>query len=81
MNVQAIPLSDPLLAKMPSGREFHSPKPWAPPMLESGVLAHMRAPPSPGTGRSQLDEDDSDDDERTPSAPAGAFPGTEPSYY
>ncbi len=91
VNVQAVPPFEPLLANMPSGREYHAPESYRPPALDAETLAQMRAPPDPSQHAFRGDEDDSGDEvpfERP--EPVGAFPGTEndygrsttrPSYY
>jgi len=73
---------------MPSGREYHSPKPWVPPVLEAQTLASMRAPPDTETKNYRPQSDDSDDEEdegaggpRGAGQPVGAFPGTSSNYY
>jgi hypothetical protein len=79
MNTQAIPPVGPLLARMPSGREIHSLKPYQPPLLEREVLEGMRAPP---TRPDDFGNDLSSDDEGKADAPmpVGAFPGTNREY-
>lgn len=91
INVQPVPPFESLLAAMPSGREYHTPKPYTPPTLDPDILARMRAPPAPHecafTG---TEADSGDEDERggVDEAPVGAFPGTageyrtdSPAYY
>ncbi|KAI9710996.1 MAG: hypothetical protein M1820_002434 [Bogoriella megaspora] len=75
-----VPPYEPLLAGMPSGREYHSPKPFEPPLLDEGTLASMRAPPDSTGDPVEGDQDDSDDDTVFYLSPAGAFPGTEKQY-
>ncbi|GAB1744794.1 hypothetical protein NU219Hw_g2610t1 [Hortaea werneckii] len=83
INVQLVPSYEPLLASMPSGREYHSPQPYTPPGLDAGTLAQMRAPPEPDEAAFRGEEPDSDAEEgfenRT-SDPVGAFPGTGGEY-
>ncbi len=78
MNTQVVPAPGTLLAQMPSGRNIHVVKPFQPPSLDPAVLEAMCAPPD------RLDDFGSDlssDDERVPpSAPAGAYPGTDDEY-
>ncbi|KAF7564114.1 hypothetical protein G7046_g69 [Stylonectria norvegica] len=78
INVQAVPPANTLLAKMPSGREIHTIKPYQPPTLGKDTLEAMRAPPE---GADEFENDlSSDDDTRGgPSAP-GAFPGVPPDH-
>ncbi|KAK5130908.1 hypothetical protein LTR08_001571 [Meristemomyces frigidus] len=83
VNVQLVPPYEPLLASMPSGREYHSPQPYIPPKLDAGTLAQMRAPPDPDEAAFRGDEEDSGGEEGygTRSAePVGAFPGTGREY-
>ena len=61
MNVQIVPAYEPLLAALPSGREFYHPQPWKPPSLDESTLARSRAPPEPL--REDDDEEDDDDDD------------------
>ncbi|CAD6570571.1 MAG: hypothetical protein ASARMPREDX12_007582 [Alectoria sarmentosa] len=86
INTQLIPLSDPLVANMPLGRNIHSTKPFVPPSLGEDILAHMRAPPDVG----EMGDDDSsssDEDGKAQRDLPGAFPGSsmdqanENSYY
>jgi hypothetical protein len=62
---------------MPSGREIHTLKPFALPVLDVSILESMRAPPDRadtyGSGASS-------DEDRDEQAPAGAFPGTKDNY-
>ena len=69
-----------LLATMPSGREYHNPKPYRPPSLDADVLERMRAPPDPPDPEFGRTEADSGSDEEEKSDPVGAFPGTEHDY-
>ncbi|KAH9826707.1 pH-response regulator protein palC [Teratosphaeria destructans] len=82
VNVQIVPPHEPLLASMPSGREYHSPQPYVPPTLDSGALAMMRAPPDPNEAAFRGDEEDSGDeaDGTGRGEPVGAFPGTAHDY-
>lgn len=81
MNVQLVPPFEPLLAGMPSGREYHVPKAWDPPALSSDVLVRMRAPPTPGEKAFRGEEDDSGgEDGYARVEPVGAFPGTGNDY-
>lgn len=83
VNVQLVPPYEPLLASMPTGREYHSPQPYTPPSLDAGTLAQMRAPPDPDEAAFRGEEDDSGGEEgfggRT-GEPVGAFPGTGGEY-
>ncbi|OCL09951.1 hypothetical protein AOQ84DRAFT_397114 [Glonium stellatum] len=80
MGVQLIPPSESLLAGMPSGREYHTPKTYIPPALDEDVMARMRAPPDPSDAAFEGDEDDSGDENNNRSSPVGAFPGTKGEY-
>lgn len=81
MNVQLVPPFEPLLATMPSGREFHTPQAYNPPVLDSEVLAQMRAPPEPDEKAFRGEEADSGDElVYGESEPVGAFPGTAGDY-
>ena len=79
VNVQLIPPFEPLFANMPSGREYHSPKPYQVPSLDEQTLARMRAPPEPNDDTFRGLEDDSGDEEDA-GTPVGAFPGTKNNY-
>ncbi|KNG51201.1 ph-response regulator protein palc [Stemphylium lycopersici] len=78
VGVQLIPPSEPLLASMPSGREYHTTKMFVVPALDEDALVRMRAPPDPSDAFEGNEDDSADEDER--SAPAGAFPGTKADY-
>lgn len=67
---------------MPSGREYHTPKPYILPALDAAELARMRAPPAPDQSAFTGDEDDSGD-ERGPVNRADMPGAFEPStaYY
>ncbi|KAF2788418.1 pH-response regulator protein-like protein palC [Melanomma pulvis-pyrius CBS 109.77] len=81
VGIQLIPSSEPLLASMPSGREYHSPKLFVAPALEEEAIIRMRAPPDPGDTAFEGEEDDSaDEEDRANNAPVGAFPGTRAEY-
>ncbi|GME26932.1 pH-response regulator protein-like protein palC [Neofusicoccum parvum] len=85
VGVQPIPPVEPLLANLPSGREYHTPKPYRLPALDASTVTRMRAPPDPSDPGFAGNEDDSaDEDERLASSshtgPAGAFPGTAADY-
>jgi hypothetical protein len=83
VNVQLVPDFEPLLAQMPSGREYHTPEPWSPPTLDAGTLVQMRAPPEPEDRAFKGDEDDSGDEDGFGGGtgePVGAFPGTAADY-
>lgn len=81
MNVQIVPAFEPLLANLPSGREYHTLQTYQPPALEPSTLSRMRAPPDPSDGAFRGEEEDSGDENvyRT-SEPVGAFPGTANEY-
>ncbi|KOS18977.1 pH-response regulator protein palC [Escovopsis weberi] len=80
MNTRPIPPINSLLAKMPSGRDIHTIKPYQPPCLDRDVLESMRAPPE-GDDDVFGDEASSDDNDGSrPSAPIGAFPGSAAEY-
>ncbi|KAL5116959.1 hypothetical protein ACEQ8H_005177 [Pleosporales sp. CAS-2024a] len=78
VGVQLVPPSEPLLASMPSGREYHSTRMFVIPSLDEDALVRMRAPPDPGETFDGDEEDSADEDEKRP--PAGAFPGTRSDY-
>lgn len=78
VGVQLIPPSEPLLASMPSGREYHTPKIFVIPALGEDALVRMRAPPDPSETFKGEEDDSGDEVERSP--PAGAFPGTRSDY-
>ncbi|OJD33845.1 ph-response regulator protein palc [Diplodia corticola] len=88
VGVQTIPPIEPLLASMPSGREYHSPKAYKLPQLDESTIARMRAPPNPSEVTSGGVDDSSSDDDREESRrraagggnPIGAFPGTSGDY-
>jgi len=81
VNVQPVPDFEPLFRQMPSGREYHTPEAWVPPVLDAGTLAQMRAPPQPSQEVFRGDEEDSgDEDGLGASEPVGAFPGTAEEY-
>ena len=81
-----IPHSDPLIAKMPSGRDIYTSKPFIPPGLDDDTLARMRAPPDIEE-MGDDNESSSDDGEKAQGGLPGAFPGSsstvsrEESYY
>jgi len=83
MNTRPIPPSGPLLAQLPSGREYYNNlAPWREPSLDAGTLLQMRAPPSPRVG-SRGDEADSEEEDEEgdrirlgETALPGAFPGS-----
>ncbi|KAF2226613.1 pH-response regulator protein-like protein palC [Elsinoe ampelina] len=79
VNVQVIPAFEPLLAQMPSGREYHTPAPYTPPTLAPEILSSMRSPVDPSQQVFTGDEDDSGD-EGSSAEPVGAFPGTGREY-
>ena len=79
--VQTVPAFEPLLANLPSGREYHTPQVYQPPTLEPSTLAQMRAPPDPAEYALRGDEEDSGGEEVYGSGePVGAFPGTANAY-
>ena len=84
VNVQLVPDFEPLLAQMPSGREYHAPEPWSPPTLDAGTLMQMRAPLDPGERAFKGEEDDSGDENAygggSTGELVGAFPGTAADY-
>jgi hypothetical protein len=86
VNVQLVPDFEPLLAQMPSGREYHTPEPWSPPALDAGTLIQMRAPLDPGERAFKGEEEDSGDEGggygvgTGTGEPVGAFPGTAADY-
>ena len=75
INTQLIPPSDPLVASMPSGRDIHATKLFAPPSLDGDILTKMRAPPD--ADEVDADNDSSDDEaDKAPGGLPGAFPGS-----
>jgi hypothetical protein len=78
VGVQLVPPSEPLLATMPSGREYHTTKIFIIPALDEDSLVRMRAPPDPSE-TFKGEEDDSADEDRK-AHPVGAFPGTKSEY-
>ncbi|KAJ4345589.1 uncharacterized protein N0V89_011722 [Didymosphaeria variabile] len=80
ISVQVVPSSSQLLSAMPSGREYHTPKPYIIPTLEEDAIIRMRAPPDPGDAFEGEEDDSADEDERSAGAPVGAFPGTKAEY-
>jgi hypothetical protein len=83
MNTQIVPPSGPLIAMMPSGREYFSNmQAWVPPNLDAGVLARMRAPPEE-RAKSGVGEDDSDDEDGggMPRPPGAFESGGASTYY
>ncbi|KAL6711837.1 hypothetical protein ACN47E_002880 [Coniothyrium glycines] len=78
VGIQLIPPSEPLLASMPSGREYHTSKLFVVPALDEHALIRMRAPPDPSDAFRGDEDDSADETERDP--PAGAFPGTKQDY-
>ncbi|KAF2152964.1 hypothetical protein K461DRAFT_254967 [Myriangium duriaei CBS 260.36] len=76
INVQTVPPFEPLLATMPSGREYHKPKQYQPPLLDASTLNRLRAPIDPSERAFTGDEDDSGDESTLVGEPVGAFPGT-----
>lgn len=70
INTQVIPPHAPLLAQLPSGREFHKVPKYEPPALQPGVLAGLRGP---ADGDEDI-ERDSDSDEESERQVVGAFP-------
>jgi hypothetical protein len=67
---------------MPSGRDYPGSKAFVPPALEEEAMIRMRAPPDPGDAF-EGEEDDSADEDDTPTNAPGAFPGanSSTSYY
>ena len=82
INVQIVPSFQPLLANMPSGREYHSPHAYIPPSLDAEILARMRTPLDPTEVAFRGDEEDSgcEDAIGNHGDAVGAFPGTEGEY-
>ncbi|KAI4684854.1 uncharacterized protein J4E88_004296 [Alternaria novae-zelandiae] len=78
VGIQIVPPSEPLLASMPSGREYHTTKMFIVPALDEDALIRMRAPPDPSEAFEGNEDDSADEDDRNP--PAGAFPGTKADY-
>lgn len=77
INTQLVPPFEPLLAAMPSGREYHVPKTYTPPTIDAAELDRMRVSidssyQTPFRG----DEADSGDDDVSQPQLPGAFPGT-----
>ena len=78
INVQTIPPSEPLLASMPSGREYHTPKSYKPDPLDSATLASMSAPPDPSRPAFTGNEEDSGDEVSNFRPQVSNTPGTFP---
>ncbi|KAF2035825.1 pH-response regulator protein palC [Setomelanomma holmii] len=78
VGVQLVPPSEPLLASMPSGREYHTTKMFVVPALDEDALVRMRAPPDPSEAFKGDEDDIADEGDRIP--PVGAFPGTKSDY-
>lgn len=77
INTQIIPPHAPLLAQLPSGREFHKVPEYEPPALQPTVLAGLRGP---ADGDEEL-ERESDSDEEAERSVVGAFPTGEGGAY
>lgn len=74
VNTQAVPPVGPLLAKMPTGREFHTDRlPFKPPVLGGDALDAMRAPPDRDDDFG--DAPSSDEEGASERTLAGAYPG------
>ena len=81
MNVQLVPPLEPLIANMPSGREYHTPKKYEPPTLDETTIMTMRGPPDPSElDRARAGGEHSDDEGDNRGDPVGAFPGTKSEY-
>lgn len=81
VNVQAVPPFEPLLAHLPTGREYHSSQPYEPPNIDAYTLTQLRAPPDPEDLAFRGDEEDSGgEDGYGTSNPPGAFPGAGTDY-
>ncbi|KAF2013123.1 pH-response regulator protein-like protein palC [Aaosphaeria arxii CBS 175.79] len=80
MGMQRVPASEPLLASMPSGREYHTPKIFIVPALDEDSIVRMRAPPDPSDATYREEEDDSADEDNEGRGAPGMFPGTKASY-
>jgi hypothetical protein len=84
VNVQLVPDFEPLVAQMPSGRDFHPPQqPWTPPVLDAGTLMQLLAPVEQAGRAFKGDEDDSGSEDGyggVTGEPVGAFPGTAADY-
>ncbi|KAF2084015.1 hypothetical protein K490DRAFT_50152 [Saccharata proteae CBS 121410] len=78
VGVQPIPPSPPLLASMPSGREYHVPQPFKMPTLDEDELARLRAPPDPSDAA--LGDEGEDSADEGEGEVVGAFPGTGRDY-
>jgi hypothetical protein len=78
VGVQLVPPSEPLLASMPSGREYHTTKMFVIPALDEDSLVRMRAPPDPSETFKGEEDDSADEDEKAHRV--GAFPGTKSEY-
>jgi hypothetical protein len=77
MSMQIVPPFEPLLALLPSGREYHKPQEFVLPELDEDVLARMRAPPDPRDAADFVDDSESDVEREEP---PGTFPGTQRDY-
>jgi len=79
MNTRPVPPSGPLLAQLPSGREYYGNlAPWREPSLDVGTLVGLRAPPSPIRGGVGEGEEDSDEEGERGGASGDALPGAFP---
>lgn len=65
------------MGAMPSGREIHSLKQFAPPTLDPSILESIRAPPDRAD---EYGSEASSDEEKLEGNPVGAFPGTKADY-
>lgn len=86
VNVQVVPPFEPLLASMPSGRDYPKPEAYVPPTLEGSVLGRLRRPVDEGQRAWRGEEEDSGDERfgidglGSGGGPVGAFPGSEGEY-
>ncbi len=78
--MQVIPPCEPLLANMPSGREYHVPQRYQPPELREDDMVKLRAPPDPEDASLDAEEGDSSNEDESRPDPVGAFPGTSREY-
>jgi hypothetical protein len=80
MMTQVVPAPATLISSLPSGREIHTIKQYAPPELSRQVLDNMRAPPDRADDYGDGGLSSDDDEKVAKGTPVGAFPGTQDDY-
>jgi len=78
--MHTIPPSQPLIADLPGGRDFHKPQSYISPALGEDVLTNLRAPPDPNELAAYREGFDDSASESEYNDPVGAFPGTSKDY-